>query len=214
MSSFKSAKPVAPEKGMQTEGGSAITYEQVKTFLVVLTPILAPIGGFVSRWVAQHFPGGNLSPDQATTVFIAGIAAVVFAFITLIVKDVLKGKPLSAIPGELEQFAVGEIGKLPDGAAIEQLIEEHLPDVEAIVKQHLPDIEAEIEAKLPTAASDALRQLLSQLGLQQAASVTAPPTPAVAQPSPAPQSAPQTAPPVAPQPPQQPQQPPVVGAAS
>lgn len=163
MSSFKEA--AGHSQGTQPPtSGHKLTFEQVKTFLVFLTPLIAPLAGFVSAWIGRHFPGVTVTRGQTTDLFLGGIAAAVFAVATLVLKD----RKLLPIGGVLGNLAVGTMAGVPDGPEIEKLIAAQMPDIEALVKQYLPDVEREIEAQLPAAAADALRQLLGQLGLQAA----------------------------------------------
>lgn len=51
--------------------------------VVLVTPIIAGISGFIVQWVADNFPGApSLDDGQLTAIFIAGVTAAAGAIVT------------------------------------------------------------------------------------------------------------------------------------
>jgi hypothetical protein len=44
--------------------------------VLLLTPIVAPVAGFVAAWLAKHVPGVEISEKDLNEIFLAGIAVV------------------------------------------------------------------------------------------------------------------------------------------
>lgn len=107
MSSF------ADNEGMRTQTEVGDTSDpsvfSIKELLaLLLTPVLAPVVGYVCAWVGTHFPGIHVDPGQTTDLIIAGIAFVLgLAIKALHSKDVrVAHKPLGP------RLAAGQIGEL------------------------------------------------------------------------------------------------------
>jgi hypothetical protein len=45
--------------------------------VALLTPVCALAAGWVASWIAQNFPGANISKESLQAVFIGGMAAVI-----------------------------------------------------------------------------------------------------------------------------------------
>ena len=144
----------------------------IERVVAVLTPLFGAASGWVTGWVANHFPGlPAISPGDVTAIEIAGFSGAVAAAL----KWLHGRQKFVAFTDEAKQTLEDALAKVRATLAQNPQAGLAVADIEQLLRTHEASIEQAIDHHVPAAVGQALQALFAQLGTGGQSSTSQPP---------------------------------------